>query len=258
MYPQVGLRAARNEAHRAIYRDRVIYLHEENLLQVSASRYSSRGYLDAHTGFSFHLRLLQIRESKKQPEETVFVRTLIFISKLYHLRHQLMAPILSNLHTKENSYPSLYDHSIDYSLGFEPAECSYIEISPDPNGTSTIREGFLHPDQVEEWLFSGHLVPSSPNGQHAQAAQQDILEGRLRLLLSTSKTSTADKTVVMPWSQTTFKQICQKFSAPQHIIDILTHSIPHVAHSPVESSFRGKDAISSDGTLSSHHQVPMN
>ena len=169
-----------------------------------------------------------------------------------------MAPILSNLHTKENSSPSLYDHSIDYSLRFEPAECSYIEISPNPNGTSTIREGFLYPDQVEEWLFSGLPVPVSPDGQHAPVAQQDILEGRLRLLLSTSKTSTVDKTVVMPWSQNTFKQICHKFSAPQHIIDILTHSIPHVAHSPVDCSFTGKDTILSDGMSISHHQVPMN
>lgn len=176
-----------------------------------------------------------------------YVRTLIFNSKLYCLRRQLMAPILSNLHTKENSSPSLYDHSIDYILGFEPAECSYIEISPDSNGTSTIREGFLYPDQVEEWLFSGLPVPGSPDGQHAQVAQQDILKGRLRLLLSTSKTSTVDKMVIMPWSQTTFEQICQKLSAPQHFIDILTHSIPHVAHLPVECSFRGKDAISSDG-----------
>ncbi|KAG8533925.1 uncharacterized protein KY384_001666 [Bacidia gigantensis] len=64
-----------------------------------------------------------------------------------------MAPILSTLNT--NYAPSLYDHSIDYRLGFEPAECSYIEISPDPSGASTIREGFLYPDQVEEWLFPG-------------------------------------------------------------------------------------------------------
>ena len=158
-----------------------------------------------------------------------------------------MAPILSNLHTKENSSPSLYDHSIDYSLGFEPAECSYIEISPNPNGTSTIKEGFLYPDEVEEWLFSGLPIPGSLDSQHVQVAQQDILKGRLRLLLFTSKTSTVDKTVVMPWSQTTFKQICQKLSTPQHIIDILAHSIPHVARSPVEYSFRGKDAISLDG-----------
>ena len=158
-----------------------------------------------------------------------------------------MAPILSNLHTEENSSPSLYDHSIDYHLGFEPAECSYIEISPDPNGTSMIREGFLYPDQVEEWLFSGLPVPS-PDGQHAQVAQQDIPNGRLRLLLSTSKTSTADKMVIMPWSQTTFEQICQRLSAPQHFIDILTHSIPHVSHFPVEYIFGRKDATSSDGT----------
>ena len=155
-----------------------------------------------------------------------------------------MAPILSNLY---NSCPSLYDHSIDYSLGFEPAECSYIEILPDPNGTSTIREGFLYPDQVEEWLFSGLPVPGSLDGQHAQIAQQDILKGHLRLLLSTSKTSTGDKTVVMPWSQTTFKQICQKLSTPKHIVDILTHSMPHVAHLPVERSIGGKDAVVSDG-----------
>ena len=158
-----------------------------------------------------------------------------------------MAPILSNIHTKENSSPSLYDHSIDYSLGFEPAECSYIEISPDPNGTSTIREGFLYPDQVEEWLLSGLPVPGSPDDQHAQIAPEDIPNGRLRLLLSTSKTSKIDNMVVMPWSQTTFKQICQKLSAPQHIIQVLTHSVPHVAHVPVKCSFGGKDAISSDG-----------
>ena len=156
-----------------------------------------------------------------------------------------MAPILSNLHTKENSSPSLYDYSIDYSLGFEPAECSYIEISPDPNGTSTIREGFLYPNQVEEWLFSSLPIPGSLDGQQAQVAQRDILKGRLRLLLSTSKTSTVDKTVIMPWSQITFTQICQKLSAPQHLIDILTHSIPHVAHSPAECSFKG-NAILSD------------
>lgn len=166
---------------------------------------------------------------------------------LYCLRYKLMAPILSNLHTKENSSPSLYDHSIDYSLSFEPAECSCIEILPDPNGTSTIREGFLYPDQVEEWLFSGFPVPGSLDGQRDQVAQQDIPKGRLRLLLSISKTSTVDRTVIMPWSQTIFKQICQKFSAPQHIIDILTHGIPHVAHLPVQCRVGGKDAVVSDG-----------
>ena len=157
-----------------------------------------------------------------------------------------MAPILSNLYAKENSSPSLYDHSIDYSLGFEPAECSYIEISPDPNGTSTIREGFLYPDQVEKWLFAGLPVPDSPDGQYAQDAQRGIAKGRLRLLLSTSKSSIANKTVIMPWSQTTFEQICQKLSTPQHIVDILTHSMPHVAHLPVECSVGGKDAVVSD------------
>ena len=158
-----------------------------------------------------------------------------------------MAPILNNLHTKENSSPSLYDHSIDYSLGFEPAECSYIEILPDPNGTSTIREGFLYPDQVEKWFFADPPVPSSPDGRYARDVPGDIPKGRLRLLLSTSKTSIANKTVIMPWSQATFEQICQKLSTPQHIVDILTHSIPYVGHSPVECSSRGKEAIASDG-----------
>ena len=158
-----------------------------------------------------------------------------------------MAPVLSNIHTKENSSPSLYDHSIDYSLGFEPAECSYIEISSDSNGTSTTREGFLYPDQVEEWLFSGLPIPCGLDGQRAPAAQQDIANGRFRLLLSTSKTSTGEKMVIMPWSQTTFRQICQRLSAPQHVIDILTHSIPHISHLPVEYNFEGKDATPSDG-----------
>lgn len=158
-----------------------------------------------------------------------------------------MAPILSNLYTKENTSPSLFDHSIDYSLGFEPAECSYIEISPDPNGTSTIREGFLYPDQVEEWLFPGLSVPGSPDGKHAQTAKEDTPMGQLRLLLSISETSNADKTVIMPWSQTTFEHICQKLSAPEHIVDILTHNTPHVAQLPVEHRVNGKDAVMSNG-----------
>ncbi len=158
-----------------------------------------------------------------------------------------MAPILSNLHYKENSDPSLYDHSIDYRLDFQPAECSYIEILPNPTGTSTIREGWLYSNQIEGWLFSNLHSPYYADVHHAQLAQQGLPKGGLRLLLSTSKTSNADKTVIMPWSQTTFEQICQKLSAPQHIIDVLTEKIPHVAHLPVEFSVGGEDVVVSDG-----------
>ena len=87
-----------------------------------------------------------------------------------------------------------------------------------------IREGWLYSNQIEGWLFPNLHVPYDADVHHAQFAQQGIPKGGLRLLLSTSKTSNADKTVIMPWSQTTFEQICQKLSAPQHIIDILTQT----------------------------------
>ena len=160
-----------------------------------------------------------------------------------------MAPILGNLHSTANNAPSLYDHSVDYRLGLEPIEFSYIEISPNPNSESTIREGWLYPHQIEHWLFRhDHAAYDHKFGvQDTQFTQHSIPKGSLRLLLATSKTSNADKRVIIPWSHTTFERICRKWSASHHTVDILTHNTPHVAHVPVECSVGGTDAIESDG-----------